>query len=147
MKWILCAFILLVSLIGRSQDVFRFRVKGTLSRTKSENGGWNEWQEIGDINRKISQQFLFNLTGRKLVWTIKYEKQPPSIHTYTIIDVDQDTAYKDFGIWELKIDAKEGNNEIQQFKVLFIENTSQTSYMLITGSNIFQSKYALEYEE
>lgn len=141
--WVCCLFVTTVY----SQETFKFNVIKTVSRLKNQKGDWNDWKEIGEMNEKMKQKIIFNLEGKWLQWITQFEDDAPTLHMYKILDINADNTYKDFGIWVLKIDAQQGNTEPQVFKILFIEGTTGTSYMMITGSDVLQSKYALKHEE
>lgn len=141
--------ILIISFWGMysafGQDLHRFHVKNTLVRERLPSGVWDEWSSFGDMNKSLDQRISINLDGKVIIWETQYKQQPKRFHNYKIVDIEQDTAYKDFGFWVLRLDVKDEKEVFTTLRIFFGNNKNYSYYVLIKGDNSFQTKSELEY--
>lgn len=113
-------------------------------RIKMPNGQWDDWKELGTMNEDMNQDVVINLEQRQIIWKSVFKSQSPRHTVYDISDVSEDSTYKEFGFWVLKIHAKDPKNQENEFRLSFANSDDISIYTLIFGSEFAQSKCQLE---
>jgi len=147
---IVCLFLLLNTQkgIGQENEKLTCEVKSATYKIRQENGGWSDWRPYNTGNEKKQVNIIFDFSKMNMFWvsqqTAVDKTIDPGIAMYKIIQVVQDTAYKQFGFYNIKLKCNDAKGMEMDYELLSLNSQSCHSLMLVSTDDKFITKRELE---